>query len=237
MLEHEQPAHLHGQTELLETLRQRPSGRALRLAVGVANAVPKLVVYRLLRPAVEGTDPVHITCTEDDPEQLLARLATHTLDVVISDTPATPHVRVKVFNHLLGESGTTFFAGTRLARRLRPRFPRSLGGAPMLLPTVNTSVRRALEQWFEAENVRPVVAGEFEDPALLNTFGERGDAVFAAPTAIETEILRGRRVGVVGRTSVVRERYYAISAERRLTHPAVAAITSAARTEIFKTRI
>jgi len=220
-------------TELLETLRQRPSGRALRLAVGVANAVPKLVVYRLLRPAVEGTDSVHITCTEDDPEQLLARLATHTLDVVISDTPATPHVRVKVFNHLLGESGTTFFAGTRLARRLRPRFPRSLGGAPMLLPTVNTSVRRALEQWFEAEGVRPVVAGEFEDPALLNTFGERGDAVFAAPTAIEGEILRGRRVGVVGRTSVVRERYYAISAERRLTHPAVAAITSAARTEMF----
>jgi LysR family transcriptional activator of nhaA len=106
----------------------------------------------------------------------------------------------------------------------------------MLLPAVNTSVRRALEQWFEAEGVRPLVAGEFEDPALLTTFGERGDAVFAAPTAIEGEILRGRRVGVVGRTSVVRERYYAISAERRLTHPAVAAITSAARTEIFKTR-
>ena len=216
-------------SELLETLKRRPSGRALRLAVGVANAVPKLVVYRLLRPAVESVEPVQITCTEDDPEQLLARLAIHALDVVISDTPPPPHVRVKVFNHLLGESGTTFFAGKLLARRLRTRFPRSLDGAPMLLPTLNTSVRRALEQWFEAEGLRPVVAGEFEDPALLNTFGERGDAVFAAPTAIEEEILRGRRVGIVGRTSVVRERYYAISAERRLTHPAVAAITSAAR--------
>ena len=219
--------------ELLETLKGRPSGRAQRLAVGVANAVPKLVVYRLLRPAIEGTDPVQLTCTEDDPEQLLARLATHALDVVISDTPAPPHVRVKVFNHLLGESGTTFFAGKVLAARLRRRFPGSLSGAPMLLPTVNTSVRRALEQWFESEGLRPVVAGEFEDPALLNTFGERGRAVFAAPTAIEGEVLRRHRVAIVGRTSVVRERYYAISAERRLKHAGVAAITSAARTEVF----
>jgi len=222
--------------ELLETLKGRPSGGALRLAVGVANAVPKLVVYRLLRPAIEGAQPVQITCTEDDPEQLLARLATHALDVVISDTPAAPHVRVKVFNHLLGESGTTFFAGKSLARRLGRRFPRSLSGAPMLLPTVNTSVRRALEQWFEAENLRPVVAGEFEDPALLNTFGERGRAVFAAPTAIEDEVLRSHRVAIVGRTPVVRERYYAISVERRLKHAGVAAITSAARTEVFGDR-
>jgi LysR family transcriptional activator of nhaA len=220
--------------ELLETIKGRPSGRAPRLAVGVANAVPKLVVYRLLRPAIEGAEPVQITCTEDDPEQLLARLATHALDVVISDTPAAPHVRVKVFNHLLGESGTTFFAGKSLARRLRRRFPHSLNGAPMLLPTVNTSVRRALEQWFESEDLRPVVAGEFEDPALLNTFGEWGHAVFAAPTAIEDEVLRSRRVGIVGRTAVVRERYYAISVERRLKHAGVAAITSAARTEMFR---
>ena len=220
-------------TELLETIKRRPSGRMVRLAVGVANAVPKLVVYRLLRPVVEGPQPMQITCTEDDPEQLLARLATHDLDVVISDTLAPPHVRVKVFNHLLGESGTTFFAGTSLARRLRRRFPRSLNGAPMLLPTITTSVRRTLEQWFDAEGLRPVVAGEFEDPALLNTFGERGRAVFAAPTAIEDEVLRSRRVAIVGRTAVVRERYYAISAERRLKHAGVAAITSAARTEVF----
>jgi LysR family transcriptional activator of nhaA len=220
-------------SELLETLRSRPSGRALRLAVGVANAVPKLVAYRLLLPALEGGAPVQMTCTEDDPEQLLARLATHALDVVISDAPAPPHVRVKVFNHLLGDSGTTFFAAPPLAQRLRRRFPRSLTGAPMLLPTVNTSVRRSLEQWFETEGLRPIVAGEFEDPALLNTFGERGTAVFAAPTAIEKEVRRSHRVGVVGRTPVVRERYYAISVERRLKHAGVAAITSAARTEMF----
>lgn len=222
--------------EMLETLKGRPSGGALRLAVGVANAVPKLVVYRLLRPALEGAAPVQIICSEGDPEQLLAQLATHALDVVISDTPAAPHVRVKVFNHLLGESGTTFFAGRALARRLRPRFPQSLGGAPMLLPAINTSLRRALEQWFESEGVRPRIAGEFEDPALLKTFGDWGRAVFAAPTAIEGEVLRSHRVVVVGRTAAVRERYYAISVERRLTHAAVAAITSAARTEVFGQR-
>jgi LysR family transcriptional activator of nhaA len=219
--------------EMLETLKGRPSGGALRLAVGVANAVPKLVVYRLLLPAIEGAAPAQITCSEGDPEQLLAQLATHALDVVISDTPAAPRVRVRVFNHLLGESGTTFFAGRALARRLRPRFPRSLDGAPMLLPTINTSVRRALEQWFESEGVRPRVAAEFEDLALLMTFGEGRRALFAAPTAIEEEVLRSHRVAVVGRTAAVRERYYAISVERRLTHAAVAAITSAARTEVF----
>jgi LysR family transcriptional activator of nhaA len=202
----------------------------------VANAVPKLVVYRLLSPAIDGPEPVQISCHEDNPDQLLAQLATHALDVVISDTPAAPHVRVKVFNHLLGESGTSFFAGRPLAQRLRRRFPASLTGARMLLPTINTSLRRGLEQWFETEGLRPLVAGEFEDPALLTTFGERIRVVFPAPTAIEAEILRSHRVVVVGRTSAVRERYYAISVERRLKHSAVAAITSAARTEIFAER-
>lgn len=219
--------------ELLETLEGRPSGRAPRLAVGVANAVPKLVAYRILRPAIEGPEPAQITCTEGDPEQLLAQLATHALDVVISDAPAPPHVRVKAFNHLLGDSGTTFFAGGPLARRLRRRFPGSLSGAPMLLPTPNDSLRRALEPWFQAEGVRPLVVGEFEDPALLKTFGDWGRAVFPAPTAIEGEVLRSHRVAIVGRTSAVRERYYAISVERRLKHAAVAAITNAARAGVF----
>jgi LysR family transcriptional activator of nhaA len=223
-------------SELLETLKGRPSGRAPRLAVGVANAVPKLIVYRLLSPALNGAEPVQISCHEDDPEQLLTRLATHSLDVVISDTPAAPHVRVKVFNHLLGESGTSFFAPRALASRLKRRFPASLTGARMLLPTTDTSLRRGLEQWFETEGLRPLVVGEFEDPALLTTFGERVRVVFPAPTAIEAEILRSHRVVVVGRTSAVRERYYAISVERRLKHAAVAAITSAARTEVFAAR-
>ena len=219
--------------ELLETLKGRPSGRAPQLTVGVANAVPKLVVYRLLRPATQGTAAVQITCREGHPDQLIAQLATHTLDVVISDTPAPPHVRVKVFNHLLGESGTTFLAGSPLARRLRRRFPQSLNGAPTLLPTFNTALRRALEQWFEAEDLHPQVAGEFEDSALLNAFGEAGLAVLPAPTAIERDMCRNYRLAIVGRTSAVRERYYAISAERRIKHPGVVVITSAARTKVF----
>jgi LysR family transcriptional activator of nhaA len=221
--------------ELVETLKGQPSGRAMRLAVGVANAVPKLVVYRLLQPAMAVAERVQLVCTEDDPEELLARLAIHALDVVISDAPAAPHLRVRVFNHLLGESGTTFFAGRRLAARLRRRFPRSLSGAPILMPTTDTSLRRALEQWFAAAGLRPTLAAEFEDPALLKTFGEKGDAVFAAPTAVEEEVLRSPGLAVVGRTDAVRERFYAITIERRLTHPAVAAITSAARAHMFVT--
>jgi LysR family transcriptional activator of nhaA len=219
--------------ELLETLKGRPSGRAPQLTVGVANAVPKLVVCRLLRPATEGTGAVRLTCREGHPDQLISQLATHTLDVVISDTPAPPHVRVKVFNHLLGESGTTFFAGSALAHRLRKRFPHSLNGAPTLLPTSNTALRRAIEQWFEAEGVHPKVVGEFEDSALLKAFGEAGRAVFPAPTAIERDVCLNYRLAVVGRTSAVRETYYAISVERRLKHAGVVAITSAARTTVF----
>jgi LysR family transcriptional activator of nhaA len=221
--------------ELVETLKGQPSGRTMRLAVGVANAVPKLVVYRLLQPAMAVAERVQLVCTEDDPEELLARLAIHALDVVISDAPAAPHLRVRVFNHLLGESGTTFFAGRRLAARLRRRFPRSLSGAPILMPTIDTSLRRALEHWFAAAGLRPTLAAEFEDPALLKTFGEKGDAVFAAPTAVEEEVLRSPGLAVVGRTDAVRERFYAITIERRLTHPAVAAITSAARAHMFVT--
>ena len=219
--------------ELVETLKGRPSGEAPRLTVGVANAVPKLVVCRLLRPATDGVKPMQVTCREGHPDQLVAQLATHNVDVVLSDSPAAPHVRVKVFNHLLGESGTTFFAGADLTRRLRRGFPQSLTGARMLLPTRNTALRRALEQWFEAEDVFPNVTGEFEDSALLSAFGGSGRAAFPAPTAIEREVCHHYRVTVIGRADAVRERYYAISAERRLKHPGVVAITSVARTKIF----
>jgi LysR family transcriptional activator of nhaA len=220
-------------TELLETLKGRPSGRAPQLTIGVANAVPKLAVYRLLRPVVEGPEPLHITCIEGHPDDLVAQLATHALDVVISDTPAAAHVRVKVFSHLLGESDLTFFAGPVLAARLRRDFPRSLDAAPVMLPTRNTALRRSLEQWFESQGLHPIVTGEFEDPALLTAFGASGRAAFPAPSAIRREICRNHRVSVVGRAAAIRERYFAISVERRIKHPAVVAITSAARTQVF----
>ena len=220
--------------EMMETLRGRPAGRPPQLTVGIANAVPKLIVYRLLRPASQGPEAMHLVCREDNAERLVAELATHALDVVITDTPAPPNIRVKAFSHLLGESDTAFFAPPALAARLRRRFPESLRDPPMLLPTTNTALRRALDEWFEKEGVRPRVVGEFEDSALMKVFGHGGSAVFPAPAAIEQDINRFYGVRVAGRTSEVKERYYAISVERRLKHPGVLAITSAAREDVFR---
>jgi LysR family transcriptional activator of nhaA len=219
--------------ELMETLRGRPAGRPLQLLVGVANVVPKLVVYRLLRPATGGTEPVHLVCREDNAEQLVAQLATHALDVVIADTPAPPQLRVKVFSHLLGESDTTIFAPPQQAAQLRRGFPRSLHDVPMLLPTINTALRRGLDEWFDREGLRPRVVGEFEDSALMKVFGHSAGVAFPAPAVIERDVCRFYGVKVAGRTDAVRERFYAISAERRLKHPAVLAITSAAREQLF----
>jgi LysR family transcriptional activator of nhaA len=219
--------------ELLETLRGRPAGRPLQLNVGVANAVPKLIAYRLLRPAVEGAEPVHVVCREDNADQLTTELATHALDVVIADTPAPPHVRVRAFSHLLGESDTAFFAAPARAAGLKRRFPQSIVDTPMLVPTPNAALRRSLDEWFERENLRPRIAGEFEDSALLKVFGQGTGAMFPAPAVIARDVCRFYGVREVGRTSAVRERYYAISAERRLKHPGVLAITSAARDELF----
>jgi LysR family transcriptional activator of nhaA len=219
--------------ELTETLRGRPPGRPAQLAVGVANAVPKLVVYRLLQPATQGPEPVHVVCREDNAERLVAQLATHALDVVIADVPAPPHVRVKVFSHLLGESDTAFFAPAPIAARLRRRFPASLADVNVLLPTANTALRRGLDEWFEREGVRPKVMGEFDDPSLMKVFGREAGAAFPAPAAIADDVCRFYGVRAIGRTSAVRERYYAISAERRLKHPGVLAITSAAREQVF----
>lgn len=220
--------------ELMETLRGQPAGRPLQLTVGVANAVPKLIVYRLLRPALQGPEPVQLMCREGSPDQLLTELATHALDVVISDAPAPEHVRVKAFNHLLGESETAFFAPVALAARLRRRFPASLRDAPALLPARNTALRRGLDEWFAKEDLQPRVIAEFEDTALMKVFAQAAPAIFPAPAAIELDICRFYGVRVIGRTSAVRDRYYAISVERRLKHPAVVAITNTAREDVFK---
>jgi LysR family transcriptional activator of nhaA len=219
--------------ELLETMRGRPAGRPAELTVGVANAVPKLIVYRLLRPATHGDEAMVLVCREGSTETLLVELATHGLDVLITDTPVAPHMRVKVFNHLLGESDTAFFGTRRQAAALRRRFPKSLDGQPLLLPTRNTALRRSLDEWFEQSGIRPQVAGEFEDSALMKAFGQGDGVVFPAPAAIARDVCRVYGVHVIGRTSQVREKYYAVSAERRVTHPGVLAITSAGRDDLF----
>jgi LysR family transcriptional activator of nhaA len=219
--------------ELQDTLKDRPSGRPLRFTVGVADVVPKLIAHRLLAPALALPGAVHLVCREDRPERLLAELAAHALDLVLADAPVPPGARVKAYSHLLGETPIAFFGSAALAAAHRRGFPRSLDGAPLLLPTENTSLRRALEQWLDHEGIRPRVVGEFEDSALLKVFGQAGLGLFPAPALIEPQLRAQHGVRLVGRTAGVRERFYAISAERRVKHPAVVAITTAARLELF----
>jgi len=220
--------------ELLETIEGRTPGRAIQLTVGVANAVPKLVVARLLKPAIDLPEPVRLVCREDNVEQLITQLGTYLLDVVIANAPAPAYLPIKVFNHLLGESDIALFAPAPLASRLKRRFPKSLQGAPMLLPTTNSPLRRGLEEWFDAQDVRPRIVGEFEDSALMKVFGHAAACAFPAPSAIAADVSKFYGVRMVGRVEAVRERYYVISAERRLKHPGILAMTSAARDELFR---
>jgi LysR family transcriptional activator of nhaA len=177
--------------------------------------------------------PVQIVCDEGAPEQLLVDLAEHRVDVVLSDAPVPSGVPIKAYSHLLGASTTTVFGSSELAARYRKNFPASLDGAPFLLPMPDSTLRRLLDEWFDAEKIRPHVAGEFKDRALMKAFGQGGAGLFAAPTAIEAEIREHYHVAVVGRIESVVERYYAISIERRLKVPAVVRITEAARETLF----
>jgi LysR family transcriptional activator of nhaA len=222
--------------ELQETLDGRTPGSPLRLVVGVADTMPELVVYRLIDPALRLPEPVQIICESGKPDELLAQLALHQLDVVLVDAPVTPFVKVRAFNHLLGECGVSFVATARLAAAYRDNFPHSLEGAPFLLPPHNAVLRRSLDQWFATEGIHPIVRGEFTDPALLKVFGEKGVGIFAVRTAVERETLQQYKVKLLGRVESIRERFYAISLERQLKHPAVLAITEAARGKLFAER-
>jgi LysR family transcriptional activator of nhaA len=215
--------------EMLDVVRRHGTPLGLTLAVGVADALPKLVAWRLLQPALAIGREIRVICRDGRHDRLLADLALHDLDVVLSDAPAAGSLHVRAFNHLLGECGVSFFAARPLARHLAGRFPASLDRAPFVAPAEGTSLRHSLDAWFERHGVRPRIVGEIEDSALLKTFGEAGAGVFAAPSVVEGEVVRHHRVRVMGRTTDIRERYYAISAERRLKHPAVVAMTQAAR--------
>lgn len=219
--------------ELMETLGGRPVGQSLRLMVGIADVMPKLVAHRLIEPALRLQEDVRIVCQEGPQEELLTRLATHRLDVVLSDAPIPPKVKVRAHSHLLGKCDVVFMAGAGLARKYRRDFPESLDGAPMLLPAEGAVLRRSLEQWFDAVGVRPAVVGEFDDSALLKAFGQAGTGLFAVPSVIEQEVARQYHAKRVGSTDGVSERFYAISLERKIRHPAVAAICKVARTNFF----
>jgi LysR family transcriptional activator of nhaA len=220
--------------ELERVLRDPTAGRPQQLKVGVSDAVPKGIAYRLLEPALRLSKPLRFVCREGKFANLLADLATQQLDIIIADSPLPSSVNVKGFNHLLGECGVTFFAAAKLARQCKAPFPQCLDGAKMLLPGEDAAVRPRLLRWFDEQAIRPSIVGEFDDGALLKAFGQAGAGVFPAPTAIAAEVNEQHGTVSIGRTDEVTERFFVISAERRLTHPAVVAISSAAREELFR---
>ena len=219
-------------TELKDTVDGRLAGRPMRLTVGLSATIPNLVAFHLLEPAFGLPDPVRVVVRKKGTEQLLADMSTQAIDMVLSDTPVPTHVGVKAFNHPLGSSSVDVFAPPLLAHRLRDGFPRSLDGEPFLLPTEGYTLRRSLDDWFEREGVRPRVFAEIEDNDLINVFAEAGAGMFAAPSVISDDIRVRYAVEVVGRARGLFERYFAITAHRRLKHPAVAAITERARVEL-----
>lgn len=219
--------------ELLQTVKGEPQASPRRFRVGISDALPKLTTYRLLEPALLMQPPFRLHVRIDKTERLLAELAVHALDLVIADAPMMPSLRVRAFNHLLGETSVSIYGSAALARSARRGFPRSLHGSPMLLQTPNTAVRQSLDQWFDVHQIEPVVVGEVEDMAMLQTLGEHGLGLFAAPTVMRKEICRRYHVTWVGELDKVREKFYAISVERRITHPAVRLIADQAKRRLF----
>ena len=220
--------------EFQDTLKGRSSGQQLRLVVGVSDVLAKSIVHRILEPAFELQDKVRVTCREDrSVEAFMGDLAAHTVDVVLSDAPAGPGTPVRTYSHPLGECGTSFFAAPRLARSCRRGFPRSLDGRPILAPGDDSTFRRALNHWFASHDLHPQVVAELDDLALALVFGEAGLGIFAAPDVIADEIRRRYEVQLVGRAKDIRQRFYAISIERKVRNPAVAAICQVARKHIF----
>ena len=223
-------------SELEESVRKFPTGgRPVEFRVGVADAVPKPITYRLLQPATRLPTPVRIVCREWKLDSLLAELAAHRLDLVVAGSPIPPSVSVRAYNHRLGESGVSFFASAGIRKSLKGGFPACLTGAPMLVPGVDAAVRSRLDQWCETKRLRPRVVGEFDDSALMKVFGQNGAGVFMGPTVLESEIEQQFEVKTIGRTQEIIEEFFAISVERRVTHPCVVAITGAARSRLFVT--
>lgn len=219
--------------ELQDVLAGRTPDSALTVKVGIAMVVPKLLAYRVLEPVLKLAEPVRLVCHEAPLVDLLADLSVHKLDLVLADSPVNPALNVRVYNHALGGSGISFFATPARSQALQQGFPGTLDGEAMLMPSEGTLLRRGLEGWFERVGIAPRVVAEFEDRALMKAFGERGAGIFTSPTAVEKDVAEKYGVDVIGRTDEVNERFYVISPERRIKHPAVTAITEHARSALF----
>jgi LysR family transcriptional activator of nhaA len=220
--------------ELEEAMRDFPrKGKLLEFRVGVADAVPKTIACRLIEPASQLPEPVRIVCREWKLDTLLGELALHRLDLVIADAPIPSGVSVRAFNHRLGSCGVSFFAAPSLLESCQGQFPACLDGAPLLMPAEESAVGQRLRAWLQARSLHPRVVGECDDSALAKEFGRRGMGVFVGPTVLERDIEKQYGVRALGATTEVVEEFFAISIERRLTHPCVTAITEAARNELF----
>jgi LysR family transcriptional activator of nhaA len=215
--------------ELLDTLEQRPSTRPLRLLVGIDDVLPKEIAYRILEPSLQMKQPVRVVCREGTLDRLVADLAIHEIDVVLSDAPVTPTINLRAYSHRLGECSVYWMATAALAKKLRPGFPKSLDGMPVLLPTDDTAIRRALDQWFDQQGVRPVLLSEFEDYAMLREFARAGHGFAPVPSVLESQFRAQHGFSRIGLARGVKAEFYAISAERKIKHPAVAMMTSSAR--------
>lgn len=215
--------------DLLSSVKQESTSRPLRVLLGVSDALPKMVTYQIIEPIFRLQQHVQVSCCETKVSDLLVQLAAHRLDIVLADEPASSGVNANIFNHLLGECGVAFCTAPNLAAKLRRGFPKSLDGAPALLPMAHSGLRRSLEKWFHATGVRPRMVGEFDDPALVNILAIHGLGFIAVPTLVAKETVTRFGLRMIGRTEECQQQFYAISAERKLAHPAVLAITSQAR--------
>ena len=220
--------------EFQDTLKGRSTGRPLRLVVGVSDVIAKSMVHRMLEPAFHMRDKVRIVCREArSADAFMGELAVHAIDVVLADAPAGPGTPVRTFSHPLGECGSSFFAAPQLARSYRKGFPDSLDGVPILLPSSDSTFRRALDEWFQARDTRPEIIAELDDLALASVLGEKGLGVIAAPDVLDKELRQRYALQLVGHAPDIRQRFFAISVERKIKNPAVAAICEVARKKIF----
>lgn len=219
--------------ELLDSIRDGAHTQNVTFRVGIADSVPKMVAYRLVEPSLGFDEPVKLICREGRLTTLLADLAIHRLDMVIADRPMPDNLNVRGYDHFLGESGVSVFAAPALLQQASRPFPQLLDTAPFLLPGVDVALQPRLTRWFEAERLRPHIVGEFDDSALLQAFGQAGAGFFVAPTAIESHIVSQHAVEIAGRIDSVREQIFAITNERKLTHPIIAAICRFAQHDIF----
>ena len=223
-------------SELESMLRMAPKEQQILSRVGVADVVPKSIVYRLIAPTMELDKPIRITCREDKLDRLLADLAIQRLDLVISDSPMPSHLDIKGFSQKLGECGISFFATATLAKDYAENFPHCLQGAPLLIPGPETMLRSRLLRWLAEQQIQPRIVGEFDDSALMQAFGQSGIGVFIAPSVIAQEVIRQFDVELIGHTEAVTESFYAITVERKIRHPGIVAITEGARRELFTPR-